>query len=308
MSKIDEVAAEADRLHKEEYPDLYDESELEKKEPEETPAEEKEEAQPEPEKKLEDQEDYKQKYFVLKGKYDAEVPRLLHEVGELKTAVSALQEKKQIPTKDEEPSDDLLSDPAVKYLHDEYPDVYNALVAFESKTSKKKPSVDPTVEERISRVERTQFKTTEDRFIDDLNRLVPDWDSVNKDSKFVEWLNTEDPLTGYTRFQLASIAQNSLDGPRVAKFYSNFKKEVYGDTEQPVEKSSGKKDMSKFVTPSTTRSGATETKQDTDTFTREDINKFYADAAKGAYVGRDAVYNKIEEKINKALMEGKIVG
>jgi hypothetical protein len=75
--------------------------------------------------------------------------------------------------------------------------------------------------------------------------------------------------------------------------------------EQPV---AGKKDMSKFVAPGTSKRGQVDTKDNSETITREYINKFYKDSTMGKYEGRTDEANKIEAKINKALMEGRIVG
>jgi DNA uptake protein ComE-like DNA-binding protein len=307
MSIIEEQAAEAERLHKETYPDLYDEEGEEKKEEEaeEDTESKEEEAQPteELEKKVDEKadevEDWKQKYYVLKGKYDAEVPRLVHELGELKSAVKDLQTKPAPEKKAEETQDDLLGDPSIKYLHDEYPDVFNALVAFNKKTGTPKQGIDPSVEERISRVEQSTVRTVEERFVNDLNKFVPDWESIN-----------QDPLTGYSRFSLATAAQNSLNGKRVAAFYNGFKKSFGIETDSDEEKTppAGKKDMSKYVAPGTSKSGQVSTQQNDGTITREFINKFYKDSAAGRYEGRTDEANKIEAKINKALVEGRIVG
>jgi hypothetical protein len=310
MSIIEEQDAEAERLHREAYPDLYEEDgekKVEESKPEEV--EVVDEPTEEAEKKVDEVEDWKQKYFVLKGKYDAEVPRLVRELGELKDSVKEIQSQQITKKREdkEEVSDDLLTDPAIKYLYDEYPDVYNALVAFTKKTGK---GIDPSVEERISRVEQSTVKTVEERFINDLDKLVPDWESINQDPRFVEWLNEEEPLTGYTRFQLATHAQESLNGKRVAAFYNGFKKHAGIESSTVTEETpvAGKKDMSKFVAPTTSRSSKVATQSQDNTVTREFINKFYKDSASGRYEGRTDEADKIEAKINKALVEGRIVG
>lgn len=305
--KAEEMAEEAERLHKEAYPELYEEETEDKTDdvPQETEEDQAQVDEPvqQDTKQTDEQDDWKQKYYVLKGKYDAEVPRLQHELNELKREVSSIVShvKAEPKTEDEIPKE-LLDDPSIKYLAEEYPDVMKALVAFQKKVGDKSE-----VEQRISTVEKRQAASAEEKFVNDLNRLVPDWIAINKDSRFVDWLNQEDNLSGYSRYQLAMSHQNNLNASRVAAFYNEFKKEFgIENTDETQSQSANKKDMSKFVAPKTSSSGAINSKPNNDTITREFVTNFYRDASKGAFEGRLEEFNKIEARINKALIEGKI--
>ena len=331
MSKIEEQAIEADRIHKELYPELYEKDELPKDKvdpvtPQDSDKKEdvvdgtvndtvvdKVTVTPIPtEVKKEDQDDFKQKYFVLKGKYDAEVPRLQHELSELRKTVTEIQDNKPKPVVEDksDTTDDLLNDPDLRFLSDEYPDVFKALIAFQKRATKKVDTFDSSVlEKKIERLEQATAKTKEERFSDDLNKMAPDWATINDNPRFIDWLNEMDDLTGYTRLQLATVAQNNLDGSRVAAFYNTFKKsnglvekkDDSGDKNQ-------RKDMSKYVAPNTTKRATVDKIDEPEIITRDFINKFYSDARKGAFNGRDDAYNKIEAKIEKALLEGRIEG
>jgi hypothetical protein len=342
---MEEQAREAERLLRQQYPENYTEEELKEVgfKPvfdeegnlvgvEQISGEQKPDGEPKPDgegepkpddeskpdggepkpdvKKEPTDEEYKQKYFVLKGKYDAEVPRLQAELKELKDSVAELKavKPKETPAPDKT-EDDLLSDPSIKYLHDEYPEVYKAVLAIEKKKVVKSDDKSGTeLSERIAKIEKSQTRTIEERFGDDLNRLAPDWEKINEDPKFLEWLKEEDQFTGYTRFQLATSAQNDMNGPRVAAFYNAFKKDIYPEVKNDdPNNGESKKDMSKFVAPNASKSGSNrEPNKESEPITREYINKFYSDAAKGVYEGRKEAYDKIEALITKALSEGKI--
>jgi hypothetical protein len=57
---------------------------------------------------------------------------------------------------------------------------------------------------------------------------------------------------------------------------------------------------SKAGKPPDTKSG------DQEIVTREDIRKFYKDAAAGKFVGDDEGFKRIETRIHKAMQEGRI--
>jgi hypothetical protein len=338
--QIEDAAREADELHRKMYPDQYpdektddtsdksdddntptddgktDDGDSQKAPDEGTPPDAQQKSGADDGQKKPDEEDWKQKYHVLKGKYDAEVPRLHADVSALRQVVTDLQTQiKEVVEKkdDSQKKTDDTDDETLNFVSREYPEIYAAIEKLvEKKSGKGKQEDEAKLVKRIEAVERVAVDTAEDRFFRDLTEVSPEWRTHKDDPRFMEWLQSEDPLTGYSRFSLAQQAQNALDGKRVGKFYQAFVKEVVGT--KPAENGNGekkedKKDMSKFVAPpSSGGKGQTgKAGSDDNTITTSDIKKFYDDAQKGRYRGRDEEYRKMEAKIDRAVSEGKVI-
>ena len=343
--QVEDAALEADRLHREAYPEQYedeakdgddpnkdtDEDESTKKDSDDGKTDETPPAPTESDGTLvveekatdtnkevtehKDDDDWKQKYSVLKGKYDSEVPRLHSEMSALRQVVTDLKAQVSEGVKKVNKEDDKTEDKpneALDFVKREYPDIYSAMISLVGDAKKDKQPDDSELRKRVEAVERVAVDTAEERFYRDLDTGVSDWRTHKDDPRFLTWLQAEDPLTGYSRLQLAQQAQSALDGKRVAKFYKAFIKDVAGDTdkttkeETPVDK---KKGIEKFVAPPSSggKGASGKTGEDSNIIKTSDIKKFYDDANKGRYRGREAEFAKMEAKIDKAVIDGKVV-
>lgn len=336
-NKVEDADKEADRIHKEMYPDQYPADEegdipnkdSEKNDDQESSSDEGKENVTVPAPSESDgtllmpdapvsespaMEDFQQKYFVLKGKYDAEVPRLHSDLAALRTVVSDLQKQvstKVLESKDDKPKEKPTNE-ALTFVEREYPDIYSAMVSLWEQGKDSKPSNQDAILQRIEAVERVAVSSAEDKFYRDLDAGVSDWRTHKDDPRFLDWLKEEDSLTGYTRMDLAQQAQGALDGKRVAKFYKAFVKDVINDNkvkQNPTETKPTEKDIGKFVAPpSSGGKGATgNTSADQNIIKTSDIKRFYDDANKGRYRGREDAFQKMEAKIDKAVANGSVV-
>ena len=328
MSKqTDEAALEADRIHREMYPKQYEDldspdkdqeenedtpvsSDSEKTDEQSAPLEKDETPATEeraPEPKQED--DWKQKYSVLKGKYDSEVPRLHSDLSALRQVVNDLQTQVTSSVKKQEQKDEKPSNEALDFVEREYPDIYKAMVSMLDKRQDSVRPDDTELRHRIEAVERVAVESAEDRFYRDLDAGMSDWRVHKEDPRFLEWLNEEDSLTGLSRLQLAQQAQQALDGKRVAKFYKGFVKDLAGHAPTTTTVTTSKKDITKFVAPPASGSGGAAGKTGTDQniLKTSDIKRFYDDANKGRYRGREAEFSKMEAKIDRAVADGNVV-
>lgn len=316
---VEEADKQADKLLKEMYPEQYPEDDDTNKEDEDKvndddhkeddvdKAEDDKTSDDgghveEDQKAKSDDSGWEQRYKVLKGKYDKEVPELHRTVRELQESVQALRET--ISTKKAEKKatieEEKTDDPDIKYLEEEFPDIHRAVAKM---LDSKKPK-DEKVSERLQSVEQRQIEQSKERFFKDLSDAVPDWQEIRDDERFVEWLNEIDELTEAPRYQLAVIAQNNLNGKQLSKFYNRFKQEVLkveptGKSEKDLEKHTGM--------PKSKSSKQPDIKgKESDIVTREDIKKFYKDAASGRYVGDEDAFKRMETKIHRAMQEGRI--
>ena len=66
-------------------------------------------------------------------------------------------------------------------------------------------------------------QTAEEAMWSYLDKQVTDWETINKDPAFLNWLAQNDPLTGVQRQRLLDAALTNFDGARVASFFTLFK-------------------------------------------------------------------------------------
>lgn len=321
---VEEADKKADELLKEMYPEQYVDEDDEKKEDEDKEEKETEETgeddghKEDEETKTDDTEskvteeekktksdDWEQKYKVLKGKYDKEVPelhratrQLQEEMASLRDSLSNKRSEKKATLEEEK-----TTDPDIAYLAEEFPDIHRAVAKMLAEGK------NPKVEERLSTVETSVVQQAKEKFFKDLTESCNDWQTIRDDERFVEWLNEVDDLTDTPRFQLAVLAQNNLNGKQLARFYNRFKKEVLGNGDGTNETSKSEKDLEKHTGMPKSKSGKQpDTKSgNQDSVSREDIRKFYKDAASGKFVGDEDAFKRMESKIHKAMQEGRIV-
>ena len=228
----------------------------ESKEPESKP--EKKESSPEKEKTSKEPEtpkspppvpdEWKQKYQVLMGKYNAEVPRLAEAVRQANDTIARLSAQIGSQQQQKEQEQQQVIDPGAIFSQEELQayeeegldtDTLKALIKINQKLSAKKP--DDALSSRLQNIEQTQRATVEDQFWSKLDAAVPDWRSINGDpdnntpgqNEWAEWLQGVDPLTGYQRNQILRYHQGRLDSAAVARMFAEYKRQhsqLFGQT------------------------------------------------------------------------------
>lgn len=138
------------------------------------------------------------------------------------------------------------------------------------------------------------------RFLDALGSLVEDYEEINVDPKFIEYLNEPDPVSGRIRFELFKIAERAGDAKRVAEFFLDFKKEHMKPQEV----------LTQHVAPeastASTNDSIRDTADDKPIYTMADYRKFMTDITKGKYRGKKDLLEKMEREFNLAFKEGRV--
>ena len=137
-------------------------------------------------------------------------------------------------------------------------------------------------------------------FLVDLGRIVPDFNAINVDSRFVEFMNSYDEITGEKRVDAFRRAEDYLDADRVADFFLEFKRTVPRSKREVLEEN---------ITPTVTSGSTVNTsgKQKVETFTAGQVEKFFNDVARGAYKNRLKEADEMEARITKAYISGNIL-
>ena len=253
---------------------------------------------------------FKQKYSTLKGKYDAEVPRLHQQVRELTEQIDAIRKDAEAAKKveSEKPKE------KVSYVTDADREEYgDDLIDFQRRVAKEVSQESEerfeqqarVIEELREQVSNTGSQVGEVGFTQKLNNLVPGFDQLDNDERWVAWLNEIDPMTRGPRRDQAQAAFNSGDADAVAHYVSLFRGSV-----EPIANGKSVRDteLEKQVAPNRSAS-STATRsagKDARIYSEKEINKSWDKirtlSSKGKY--DDAA--KLEAELTVAYMEGRV--
>lgn len=235
------------------------------------------------------QENWEHKYRVLKGKYDKEVPRLQKEINLLK------REKEQLIAKlelletvikeqqlQQKQATENIEDEDVELLKKEYPEIYKAIEKLLSK------KITP-------QIEQVKQASSQELFFAKLSSIVPDWQKLNTDPDFLDWLaQPSEEIPSKTRHQLMLQLFNEGDVEGVAQFFIKYKRL----TQRQPAKAQGD------VMP-TTRKQNSEYQASKRLFKESEIKRFYTDVALGKYSQQER--ERIEKEITQAVLENRIL-
>ena len=164
----------------------------------------------------------------------------------------------------------------------------------------------------VQRVAANQQVSAEQAFAAGLSKAVPDWGTINDDSRFHAWLLTPDAMTGITRQTYLADAEQTLDLNRVVSIFQAWKREAgvtqVPSAQDPAPRATNVSKLEKQLAPGRASAATTPPSQKAEkTYTPADISKFYADKLHGVYKGKEAEATTIERDIFLAQREGRIV-
>ena len=250
-------------------------------------------------------EKWEQKYKTLKGMYDAEVPRLHAQVKDLTARLDNLQ---RAPEPKPEPKaaavhEKLVTDADVQAFGEDLIEVQRK-VAREVASEFRK-DLDDLKAENVKLREQlntTGNKVSESTFETRLHRLVPDFEEINVDPRWIDWLNEVDPLLRGPRKSVAEQAYVTGDAEGVAHYVKMFKDSL-GTVEQPKPKAA---ELERQIQPSRSAASAPSTSQKGKVYTDSQIQDLYRKASQMASRGQLEDARKLEAEIDAAFMEGRV--
>ena len=253
---------------------------------------------------------FEQKYSTLRGKYDAEVPRLHHQVRELTEQMDAIRKDAEAVKKveSEKPKE------KVSYVTDADREEYgDDLIDFQRRVAKEASQEyegrfeqqAKVIEELQKQISNTGSQVGEVGFAQKLNNLVPGFDQLDNDERWVAWLNEIDPMTRGPRRDQAQSAFNSGDADAVAHYVSLFRESV-----EPVANgmSDRQTELEKQVAPNrsasstATRSVGKESK----IYSANELEKSWTKIRTLSSDGKYDDAAKLEAELTLAYMEGRV--
>jgi hypothetical protein len=125
-----------------------------------------------------------------------------------------------------------------------------------------------------------------------VERALPNYRETDRDPRWHRWLLEIDPLTGQPRQALLNSAIASFDANRVIAFFKGFLREAGGTKASQASSAPG--------------AGRARSSGGKPFYTRDQITKLYDQHRRGAYVGREAEWARLEVDIIRAGAEGRI--
>lgn len=243
--------------------------------------------------------DYKHRYSVLKGKYNKEVPRLTQKISELQSKVSNME----IELSNTANSSSVIDDSElVKALRNDFGSDVVDEVLSNIEPKEVKSDIDDGLAARVETAEKAAADTKFEMAQMALDRILPGWREQNNDPLFHDWLGGLDEFSGVVRQELLETSFNNSDYERVKRIFDRYKSDS-AQSAPPL--SPETKPRQQRIIPETS---GEEAASDVRTYSKSDIDSFYADVRKGKYRGKESDGEAIERDIFKAQKEGRVIG
>jgi len=160
----------------------------------------------------------------------------------------------------------------------------------------------------VQQVAHQQAQNTHEKFYAALSARVPDWQTVNENAGFHQWLLSADPLSGLQRQTLLTDAHNSLDLPRVVSIFETWKRENgIAPAQKQAAKSSNISKLERQIAPGRATGTTPPTQAEAKQWTRSEIAAFFKDKMDGKFKGREDEAKRLESDIFLAQREGRVV-
>jgi hypothetical protein len=151
------------------------------------------------------------------------------------------------------------------------------------------------LEQAVNGVSQKTDSTLQQQFYATLTALVPDWQEINRDQMWLQWLGEVDPIYGVERQAALDSAHQALDAERAAAVFRAFRSNHPKKT----------KSLAEQVSPSGVAAAPAPTqRQQGRIWTQREIEDFYAKSIRGKYSPDEAA--RIEAEINQAAAEGRV--
>ncbi len=256
------------------------------------------------------EETWEQRYHSLKGKFDAEVPRLYAQVREMNDQIKQLVADNAVLKA--QPAAPTTPAPAKTLITEQDKEAFGSdLIDLIDRATEQKLAGSRELEAqlraeinelkgKLGNVSERQVVSDKDRYETALATAVPDWQALNVDQGFLAWLAEVDPVYGMPRQYALNNAYESLDATRTANIFNQYKKAI-APAPQP-----GKPNLQSQVAPTRSRTSPAPTNPNVDkrVYTQQDIDAFYSDWRRGLIDEAQAV--QIENDIHAATTEGRI--
>lgn len=256
------------------------------------------------------EETWERKYLTLKGMYDAEVPRLHAQMREMNGQVQQLiaenaTARVQQTVTQPSTAKTLITEQDKEAFGSDLIDLIERateqkLAGNRDLEAQLRAEIDE-LKGKLGNVTERQVVSDKDRYESALTNAVPDWEVLNVDQGFLNWLAEVDPVYGMPRQYALTNAYEALDATRTANIFNQYKKSI-----APAQNQQARPNLQSQVAPTRSRTSPAPTNPNVDkrVYTQQDIDAFYTEWRRGFIDEAEAV--QIEKDIHAATTEGRI--
>lgn len=90
------------------------------------------------------------------------------------------------------------------------------------------------VDSSVQSVRQISQQTAEQRYLAQLNELIPGWEVVNEEQGYIDWLENRDTLSGKKYMDLLLDAHQAMDANRVSSIFLLYKPDLRASAPQPA--------------------------------------------------------------------------
>lgn len=251
------------------------------------------------------EETWQSRYIALKGKYDAEVPRLHADLREFKAQLETLRkavETKPVDTKKPAVAEKLVTDADVQAFGEDLIEVQRKVAREVAAEFRSELDAMKAENEKLrEQLNTTGSQVSEASFEQRLYRMVPDFQDVNADPRWINWLNEVDPLLRAPRKTVAQEAFNHGDAEAVAHYVGMFKASI--TPAEPVNDKAA--ELEKQIQPKRSAATAPVSPQ-ARIYTDAQIQKMFQKSVELGSRGQRDEAAKLEAEIDAAYREGRV--
>jgi len=262
QDQVDQAEALQQQLYPEDAPTEPVEPPAEPVEAEEPPSNvvelTKPQTPPEAPPAREDTVDYwKSRFETLRGKFDAEVPALHHQLKEQAAQLKQLAENQQ--KKPDAADEPLVTDKDRDEFGSDYVDFVEKLSTRVAQSAVAQAVAElrkefGVVQDRVGQVAERVVMSESEKFWSGVLTLVPEWKQIDADQRWFDWLDTSPDFSEETYREIAGKAIAKGNAQKIAALVKKWKEELGLSTPAPA--AEPKPDLSSQVAPSTSRASA----------------------------------------------------
>lgn len=256
---------------------------------------------------------WERRFKTLQGKYNAEIPRynaqLKDLTGQLETLQAQIEKLQSKPTETEtkrpvtDKDVEVFGSDLIDLIDRKAQEVARDMVSTQTA---KLEEENARLREQLSGVAERQVSNDRRAYFAELARHVPDYEAINNDQQFLDWLGQYDELSGRTRQDFLTEAWNSYDAARTAALFNAYKRAVSPPAPAP-EPVNTKQRLERQVAPGTSKvSSSVPLESATRIWTMSEIDQFYKSQTNGTFRGTAEDRARIEAEIDQAVIDGRI--
>ena len=254
--------------------------------------------------------EFEQKYKTLRGKYDAEVPRLHQQVrdlnGKLDELAKSMEAKPEPPTKSKEKVS-YVTDADRAEFGEELIDVQRRVAQEVSQEyTERMEQQDEVIKTLQEQLAKTGNDVGEMSFTQRLHSVVPDFAEIDNDERWVAWLNEHDPMLRGPRRDQAAAAFQAGDAEAVLHYVNLFKESISEPETAPRQQR--QTELEKQVAPNRSANSVRtqSANQNSKIYSPKEVDNAWTKVRALNTKGKYADAEKLEAELTAAYMEGRV--